>query len=355
MADAWHGVEQYVRGWGGVVLPWEQVVRMRFDLVLAASFQEVHRVSGPVLVSPHGVGMVKSRLSPWDGVQEGVRAVSGLGRELLVRDGRVVPAGVLLTHDAELERLREVCPEAVPTAVVVGDPCYDRLVASLPFRARYRHALGVLEGRTLVVVSSTWSRHSLLGGEPEFFARVAAELPADRYRVVTALHPNIWSLHGSWQVRSWLADYLDAGHALLPPEEGWRAAVVAADAVIGDHGSVTVYAAALGVPVVMSSASARDEASGSLTARLRGLSPRLDDARPVDLQVREAIAAHDLERYSWVAGRVTSRPGRAAALVRRRIYSLLRLEEPERRTPVSGPVPLPVPMAGWNDGVDEAC
>ncbi|WNV88940.1 hypothetical protein [Umezawaea sp. Da 62-37] len=355
MSDAWHGVEEYVRGWGGVVLPWEQVVRMRFDLALAASFQEIHRVPAPVLVSPHGVGMVKSRLSPWDGVQEGVRAASGLDRELLVRDGRVVPAAVLLTHDAELDRLREVCPEAVPRAAVVGDPCYDRLVASLPFRARYRHALGVRGGRTLVVVSSTWSRHSLLGGEPEFFARVAAELPADRFRVVTALHPNIWSLHGSWQVRSWLADYLDAGHALLPPEEGWRAAVVAADAVIGDHGSVTVYAAALGVPVLMNSASVHDESPGSLTALLRDLSHRLDGTRPVDRQVCDAIAAHQPDRYAGVAARITSQPDQAATLVRRTIYSLLRMEEPEWKAPVSGPVPLPVPITRWNDGLDQAC
>ncbi|MFC7740294.1 hypothetical protein ACFQXA_03960 [Nocardiopsis composta] len=38
---------------------------------------------------------------------------------------------------------------------------------------------------------------------------------------------------------------------LIPPEQGWQAALVAADAVIGDHGSVTYYAAALGRPVLL--------------------------------------------------------------------------------------------------------
>ena len=45
--------------------------------------------------------------------------------------------------------------EAVEAAVVVGDPCIDRLVASLPRRPDYRRSLGVDEQHELAVVSST--------------------------------------------------------------------------------------------------------------------------------------------------------------------------------------------------------
>ncbi|NUT47499.1 MAG: hypothetical protein HOV94_09365 [Saccharothrix sp.] len=339
MADAWHGVDRYVRRWGGVVLPWEQVVRMRFDLALAASFQQIHRIPAPVVLSPHGVGLVKSRLSPWDDRDGGLPPARGLARELLVRDGRVVPSALLLTHEAELARLRDESPEAVPRAVVAGDLCFDRLRASRPRRARYRAALGVGRGRELVVVSSTWSPHSLLGGEPDLIARLAVELPAARYRVVTAVHPNVWALHGAWQVRSWFADYLDAGHALLPPEDGWRAAVVAADAVIGDHGSVTVYAAALGVPVLMGKSSERDEAPGSVASELRRLARPLD-GRGLGRQLRELRSAHRPRRFAELGDLITSRPGQAASVVRRTVYEVLGLPEPDRPAPVHA-VPLP--------------
>ncbi|WP_246108151.1 hypothetical protein [Saccharothrix saharensis] len=354
MADAWHGADEYVRRWDGVVLPWEQVVRMRFDLALAASFQQIHRIQAPVVLSPHGVGLVKSRLSPWDDRDGEVPPTLGLSRELVVRDGRIVPAALLLTHEAELARLRDSCPEAVPRAVIAGDLCFDRLRVSRPLRTRYREALGVRRGQQLVVVSSTWSSHSLLGSESDLVARLTTDLPADRYRVVTAVHPLVWALHGSWQVRSWFADYLDAGHALLPPEDGWRAAVVAADAVIGDHGSVTVYAAALGVPVLMNRSSARDEAPGSVASALRRLAHALDD-RDLTRQLREVRSAHRPGRHAELGALVTSRPGQAAALVRRTAYEILRLPEPARPAPVQ-PVPLPVllshPFAG---GLGVAC
>ncbi|QQQ80690.1 hypothetical protein IOD16_20610 [Saccharothrix sp. 6-C] len=352
MPDAWHGADEYVRSLGGVVLPWEQVVRMRFDLALAASFQEIHRIPAPVVLSPHGVGLVKSRLSPWDDREGEIPPGRGLTRELLVRDGRVVPSALLLTHETELARLRDGCPEAVPRAVVAGDLCFDRLRASLPRRARYREALGVRRGQQLVVVSSTWSSLSLLGSESDLVARLTADLPADRYRVVTAVHPIVWAMHGAWQVRSWFADYLDAGHALLPPEDGWRAAVVAADAVIGDHGSVTVYAAALGVPVLVNRSSERDEAPGSVASVVRRLAHALDD-RDLACQLREACSAHRTGR-SELGDLVTSRPGQAAALVRRTAYEVLGLPEPTRPAPVH-PVPLPVPISHPFDGLGKAC
>lgn len=36
------------------------------------------------------------------------------------------------------------------------------------------------------------------------------------------------------------------GLRLLGPEFDWRAAIIAADNVLGDHGSTTAYAAAIG-------------------------------------------------------------------------------------------------------------
>jgi hypothetical protein len=65
------------------------------------------------------------------------------------------------------------------------------------------------------------------------------------------LHPHVWHGHSPHQIRSWLADCVRAGLILIPPLEGWRAALIAADIVVGDHGAVTCYAAALDKPVAL--------------------------------------------------------------------------------------------------------
>ncbi|PRX43629.1 hypothetical protein B0I33_11490 [Prauserella shujinwangii] len=331
MADGWHGAEEYLRSWGGLVLPWHQVLRMRFDLVLAASHSQIDQVDGPVLVVPHGVGS-RSRRTPWD-------ADLGL-RDLLVRDGRVVPAAVAVAHEREARQVRRCCPEAAPRTFVAGDPCLDRIEASLPLRPLYRRALGVRPGQCLVVVSSTWSRRSLFGGDGRLLDRVLDALPRSRYRIVAALHPNIWAVHGGWQVRAWLSAHLRSGVALLPPEEGWRAALVAADVVLGDHGSVTQYAAGIGVPVLVAPGSAADVRPGSVAALLHRTAPVLRPAACPRALVREARLGWARQRSAMVAARLTSNRGQAGPSLRRAMYRLLGLAEPAHPAPVS-PVPLP--------------
>ncbi len=345
--DAWPGVEEYVHSAGGVTIPWHQVLRTRFDLALAASFSQIDRICAPVLVVPHGVGGGRSRRSPWieAGATGRVRP-----RDLLVRDGRVVPAAVAVAHESDARRLRAGCPEAADRIVVAGDPCYDRITASAPHRERYRAALGVRPDQRLVVLSSTWSRYSLFGGDRDVWDRVMTELPADAYRVVAALHPNTWATHGRRQVLAWLTHQMASGLGVLPPQDGWRAALAGADAVIGDHGSVTAYGAAIGVPTLLTAASADDVPDDGIAAVLRERCPTIEPDRSLAGQLQHAMAGRSAERGEVLARQLTSCPGRSAAVLRTTMYRLLGLTEPARAVPVS-PVPLPTllnrPTGGW--------
>lgn len=308
-----HGTEEFTRGLGGHVLPWDQATRHEFDLVLAAGFRGVDRLHGPVLVVPHGAGALKSRLRPR---RHKALPAHGLSREQLIRDGRVVPDALVLSHHDELEVLRESCPEAEPVAVVAGDICLDRMLVSTPHRERYRRALGVGEQERLVVVSSTWTPHSTFGAHIDLYRRLLALW----HPVAAVLHPNIWSVHGARQVRAWLPD----GIIVIPPEEGWRAAVIAADVVIGDHGSCTQYAAALDKPILLvplPDGLLREGSPADLTYRSAPLidtdRPALDDATPV-AGLAETISSYPLE---------------AGSILRRTMYRLMGLPEPEH--PVS--------------------
>jgi hypothetical protein len=263
-----------------------------------------------------------------------------LERQQLIYHGRVVPAAIALAHDDGVSQLKRSCPEAVPASFVAGDPCYDRLTASHPFRDTYRRALGVKEGQQLVVVSSTWGPGSLLGRYRNLVSRLAAELPRDEYRVVAILHPNIWHWHGNWQVQAWYADAMRNGLGLVPPEEGWRAALIAADMVVGDHGSVTYYAASIGAPVLLATFPEDDIDPGSPVTALGRIAPRVRPDRPLLPQLAETAATYSSEHHAELAGKVTSAPGDAARLVRREMYRLMKLPEPPT-IPRARPVPAP--------------
>ncbi|SES33809.1 hypothetical protein SAMN05216188_13520 [Lentzea xinjiangensis] len=293
------GTEEFLQAQGVRVIAWAYALRHRFDLVLAASRQGIDLLHGPIMVLPHGASAAKSRRLHGH----------GLDRASLTRAGRVVPDAIVLAHEDELALLADACPEAVPNAVLAGDVCLDRLRASLPFRARYRAAAGIDPGDTLVTISSTWSPGSTFGSRISLYRTLSRA-----GRTAAVLHPNIWQVHGVWQVRAWLADC--PGLIIVPPQEGWRAVVVASDAVVGDHGSVTQYAGALGIPVVL--AGTPPVRPGSFADRLARQAPRLDISAPVAAQARQ------------VSLTISSRQGEAAAVLRRTMYRLLDLPEPAR-------------------------
>jgi hypothetical protein len=337
--ESWHGTEDFVRRHGGLAVPWIQAVQQRFDLVLAASYTQLSWVRGRIMVVPHGAGSMMSRsYNPIAG--PGAEPYAGLGRGALTFKGRLLPSVIALTHDTELAMLRQSCPEAVSAAIVVGDICFDRMLAGCAHRERYRRDLGVDGDQRLITVSSTWSCDSVFGRHPILCQRLVAELPSD-HRVALVLHPNVWAVHGYRQVEAWLAAPIERGLLLIPPDEGWRATMIASDLVIGDHGSTTQYAAAIGRPIVLASypdgAVRRDSTAAAIARR----SPRLDPCRDLFPQVDRAIRHQD---DGAIAGLVTSRPEQSAALLRRAMYDLLELPEPVEPA-LARPVPAPRPVS----------
>ncbi|WDZ87288.1 hypothetical protein [Micromonospora cathayae] len=332
-------VARFLDRLGALVLPWEMAVRERFDLALAASLGSLQRVHAPLLVMAHGAGRGKRvRPRPAGGPPSTEPPVYGLDAQRLTHDGRPVATALALAHHAELTVLGRQCPEAVPTAVVVGDPCFDRLVTSLPLRGRYRRALGLADDQQLVVVSSTWGQDGLFARWPELLPQLIAQLPASGFRTAALLHPAIWAAHGHRQIRAWLRDCLAAGLLLPDPAEDWRSLLVAADQVLGDHGSVTTYAAAVGRPVLTLPARPEVVNGGSPQALVTAAAGRLDPDRELAPQLR---AIRPVDRQA-VTEALTGRPGEAARLLTATMYRLLRLPGRERHRPVE-PVAEPRP------------
>ncbi|MGW2054355.1 hypothetical protein ACWCOZ_10610 [Streptomyces sp. NPDC001840] len=334
------------------VLPWEQAVRLPVDLAISASFGgELHLLKGKLIVLSHGVGYNKRLATPDTGHRTpdtghpspGARPpgavpqppVFGLSREWLLVDGSPVADALVLSHPEQVERLRAACPEAVPTAVLAGDPCFDRMLAAVPYRERFRRALGIRPGQRLVLLNSTWNPDSLFGdggGDdvlPSLLPRLTSELPVDEYRSAAVLHPNIWHGHGPGQIRVWLDRARRGGLALIDPLEGWRQALIAADAVIGDAGSVSYYAAALGTPVLMGTVSEESLDARSPVAAFVRHAPRLVPNVPLREQVDALLNGPAPQTRPGPAELVSSAKGEAATLLRRHFYRLIGIPEPD--------------------------
>ncbi|WP_055549429.1 hypothetical protein [Streptomyces sp. NBRC 110028] len=335
-----NGVAAFLEGLRGLVLPWSQAVQTPFDLALAAGHGSLHELHAPVIVLPHGAGHNKIVPGRRRGGAVAQRSVYGLSRQRLVRDGAVVPEAIVLAHQEELARLGRECPEALPVAEVVGDPCFDRITASLPARALYREAMGARARQRLVLACSTWGPNSLLGHGFEVLERLVAELPREEFRVAALLHPHVWNAHGEWQVRSWLARLGRSGLTVLSHYADWVGALVAADYIVGDHGSVTLYGAMTGVPVLMATLPDADVDPRSPLAELGSFAPRLRQDRPLREQFKRSSATYRAQRHQRVAARITSEPGRFARKMRTLLYRKLRLRAPAWR-PTTEPARLP--------------
>ncbi|MFF7364849.1 hypothetical protein [Streptomyces sp. NPDC008125] len=330
---------------GSVVLPWDQAIAMTFDLALTAGPRGVQYVDAPLITLPHGANYLKR-------VTEGAEAgVAGLRRQDLLPGGRL-PAAVAVPHHADLRELVRNCPEALPLAHVIGDPAHDRIAASLPLRAAYRRALGLVEGQRLVVAVSTWGAHSSFGRFDALLPRLIGELPTARYRTALLVHPNVWAGHGAFQVRSWLARCAHLGIGIVPPEADWRSVLIAADWIIGDHGSVTLYGTLTGAPILLAAPPAQEINPSSPAATLAAHAPTLSPTHPLVDQLDYVAREHRHEEYAAVRARITSEPGRFNRNMRRLMYELLGMGQPAHE-PATVPLPDPLPLTAQASGRGE--
>lgn len=314
-------VEALLRDAGIAPLPWREAEGGGFGLAVAAT-PVSGRVGVPLIVLP---GTAPERV-PNAPEPAGAPAVFAYAHAA----DRPAPAGA----------------GTGPAAVVVGDSTHDRLVASLPLRDFYRRALGVGPHRKLVLVALP---EAACGGARcrgrDVLRRLLTELPPRGYHVLGVPEPGPGPCTGGAD----LAVHLRGGLGLMPPDADWRAALVAADWILGPPGPVTRYGTITGVPVLLTEPLPDDAArtAGDRPGLLR-CAGRLAPSGPVLPQLTEAAAWWRPDRVRPVVARITSEPGRFNRAVRRLMYGLLRLPQPATipvADPVSPPFRLPCPAA----------
>jgi hypothetical protein len=91
---------------------------------------------------------------------------------------------------------------------------------------------------------------------------------------------------------------------------------------------VTLYAAALGVPVLLGAYHASAAHPNSGAAALAAIAPRLIGSVPVVEQLAQADEQFDAEAMARVAGLISSEPGGFARHTRALLYNMLGLGQP---------------------------
>ncbi|MFD7286510.1 hypothetical protein, partial [Streptomyces sp. NPDC059863] len=324
-------------------IPWDEACRRPFDLILAASPKgDLGLLHGDRVLLPHGAGFNKTIRGEGSG-----DSASGLDPAYVLPGGRPVSTLYALAHPSQVARLAAVSPSAARQSAVVGDPTLERLLASVSHRDRFRAALGTGD-RKLIVLTSTWGPESLLARRPGLPAELAVRLPQDRYQPALIVHPNERSRTGALDLVERLAPALDAGLILAGPYEEWAAVLVAADAVITDHGSTALYAAALDRTVIAAYDGGDELIPGSPMAELLGQGPRLAPADHLDAALAAtldaALDAHRPGATRAFADAAFAERGRALERLREEVYGLLGLDPPA--VPATArPLPPPAPPA----------
>ena len=106
-------------------------------------------------------------------------------------------------------------------------------------------------------------------------------------------HPSRWAAHCSYQMRARYGSWIARGVVLVPPEADWQPILTAADFVIGDHGAMTLYASALGVPVLLGSFPADGVHPDCGAAALGRIAQRIVPDVPLPEQLDHAAAEFD--------------------------------------------------------------
>ncbi|WP_345496012.1 hypothetical protein [Nocardia callitridis] len=330
------GVAEHIRNIGARIVSWDEAKRTRFQLIVAASDNsDLHELDGPLFLTPHGAGYQK--YSPHSDPATGARTLSGFAPSALWHNGIPVPARIGLSHENQRAHLTAVAPELLDRTVVIGDPCLDRLTALTRDRDRLRRQLGLRRGQSLIVVTSTWGANSTIGQWPSLPADLLAQLPHDEFRVAAILHPNIWTYHGAWQIRQWLARARDAGLILVEATGPWKSLLAAADCVIGDHGSLSAYSTGLLRPLMLAAFGTAEVPPNTSMFELGQRLPHLAHDRPLAPQIRDAIDSVDDPLLERLADQVFEHRGASQTRARTVMYELLNLTPP----PWSPLVPVP--------------
>ncbi|MFC1739413.1 CDP-glycerol glycerophosphotransferase family protein [Planctomycetota bacterium] len=295
----------------------------RWDLIITASHASKEMVDShfcPTLFIHHS--MASSKQIADGSYAFNSNAFDRLGR---LRYTRMFSAG-------ELNREIAVAmnPAFKDVIAVVGDLRNDRMIAQESRRDEFRKELGFKQNDIVVFVISTWGRGSLFRTIGEELLKEARKLQ-EEFCFVLSAHPMEYRPKPPGE-RVW-GEYVRTqklhGFLVREPGEDWTSYLVACDVILTDHTSLALHGAVLGRPIVYVPVSDDLIMEGSITWRLREISPVIkEDASDLRERLLSAINDYSFDKLRKLGRAINPYPGQSAEKIRKETYELLKLEPP---------------------------
>lgn len=171
----------------------------------------------------------------------------GRGR-LLTREGRRIYDRLWVTSAWDRELAENEVPEYIGRADVIGCQRRDRIFSLEAARPSTRESIGLATHEKLVLIASTHSGKTLLGEHFDLLTGlISTEIPNTKYHVI--IHPFASKNHPGKLEKILSICAESRGRVQMANQSQLEESLVAADLMISDHGSLSLYYAALNRPL----------------------------------------------------------------------------------------------------------
>lgn len=298
-------------------IPYRLAELIRWDLILTAEQTLYFRRECPMIYTGHS--LKSGKLSPaGDSMKYGPPSRHG--------DGTIKYTRIFCANEHEYETVCAHFPEHAPLVRVVGNLLVDRIREMAGERDEILRRLGLDPRRRTLMVTSTWRADSLAQSQGRALMAQLDNL-LGRYNVIISFHQNNFVPEYSPDI-DWRDEFSRRqrpGLHILRNNETSLDYLPAADVLLTDHTSTSLYYLFLGRPVVYYVHPDVRYDKGALILDLQRIARTVENLAALESDIATACAEFDPQVYARLAAKVCSHAGHGWERMENEIYETLGL------------------------------
>ncbi len=248
------------------------------------------------------------------------------GRHTRDKNNNLVYDKIFAAGAHEKEMTRRLYPEIHPTVRVVGSLLADRLLASVGDKPKILAGLGCDTSRKTVMVASTWGPHSFAQNLGAKFMEGVGRL-LKTYNIILSIHQCNFLRQCSPRIDwSELAGRTKLGnfHISTNNEES-ISLLLAADLLVTDHTSLSLYYLLLHRPIVFYENANVEYLPGALIFELKKVARVIRDIDNIEQDIKQAFDNCNVKEIAEAAAKVCDHQNNAWGRYKDEIYDTILL------------------------------
>ncbi|MCA9402380.1 MAG: CDP-glycerol glycerophosphotransferase family protein [Candidatus Omnitrophica bacterium] len=290
---------------------------VKWDLILTAEQTLYFRRDCPMIYTGHS--LKSGKLNPaGDSMKYGAPSRH--------EDGTIKYARIFCANEHEFRTVKDHFPDHAPRVRVVGNLLVDQMLTAGDQRDAILRRLGLDPRRRTLMVTSTWRGDSLAQSQGRELMDKLDDL-LKRYNIIVSFHQNNFVREYSPDL-DWRAEFAARdcpGLHILRQNETSLACLPAADVLLTDHTSTSLYYLFLNRPVVYYVHPNVRYDKGALILELQKIARTVDSLANLEADIAAAETGFDPDAYARLAAKACSYAGHGWQRMEREIYDTLGL------------------------------